>query len=115
MAIWGIESPVFWWCWGTVFLAAVCVYAWAQLAGPRRHHSVFDPDTSVYELAYLNGGPHLAITAAAARLHSPLTRKRAATSNYRCSVRCERRVRRRSSTCVVDLPQATRCAASTRG
>jgi uncharacterized protein (TIGR04222 family) len=69
---WGIDSTVFWWCWAIAFVPVVCAYLWAQRDTPP------SPDSSgggagsappVYELAYLNGGAHLAITAAAAKRH----------------------------------------------
>jgi uncharacterized protein (TIGR04222 family) len=69
---WGIDSTAFWWCWWIAFGLVVCAYSWAQLKTPPSHDSGGGAAGSappVYELAYLNGGAHLAITAAAARLH----------------------------------------------
>jgi len=72
MDSWGIESAVFWWCWGIAFALAVmgCVGAairsrWLRPSEP----AALDPGDEVYELAFLNGGADLTVTAAAVKLH----------------------------------------------
>ena len=70
---WGIDSTVFWSCWWTAFVPVVGAYSWTQLKTPPPSHDssggAAGSPPPVYELAYLNGGAHLAITAAAAKLH----------------------------------------------
>lgn len=63
---------MFWWCFGIAFLLSVCGFVWAQIGSSRLSPSgspSLGLDDAVYELAFLNGGPHLTITAAAAKLH----------------------------------------------
>jgi uncharacterized protein (TIGR04222 family) len=69
---WGIGGPAFLGGYAVLCLLGVIAVAWAARSPlrPREHamsDDVCDPD--VYELAMLGGGPQLAITAAATKLH----------------------------------------------
>lgn len=66
---WGLSGPTFLWLYaGLCALAAVTVRRqWQRALGPRPSSESAELDA--YRLAIVNGGPQLAITAAAARLH----------------------------------------------
>ena len=72
MDSWGIDDAVFWTCLGGAFALAVLAYLWAAIRStwPRAPlEPKLDPDDALYELAFLNGGAHLTITAVALKLH----------------------------------------------
>jgi uncharacterized protein (TIGR04222 family) len=68
---WGITGPQFLWGYGAVCLgAALGVWQqWRSALGPKERGNDPRPDLGPYKLAMLSGGPWLAITAAAAKLH----------------------------------------------
>jgi uncharacterized protein (TIGR04222 family) len=68
---WGITGPQFLWFYGglcTVVAAAVWRVRRRLLGAPARGDDA-TPDVGLYAMALLNGGPQLAITTAAAKLH----------------------------------------------
>jgi uncharacterized protein (TIGR04222 family) len=66
---WGISGPTFLWLYaGLCVAAAVAIrWRWQQALGPKPIAESAELDA--YRLATINGGPQLAITAAATRLH----------------------------------------------
>jgi uncharacterized protein (TIGR04222 family) len=68
---WGITDPQFLWLYG-VLCAVVAAAIWRvrrRLLGAPQHSNDPTPDIGLYKLAMLNGGPQLAITTAATKLH----------------------------------------------
>ncbi len=68
---WGITGPQFLWGYGALCLgAALGVWQqWRSALGAKEHGNDPLPDLGPYKLAMLSGGPWLAITAAATKLH----------------------------------------------
>jgi len=68
---WAITSPQFLWGYGVLCLgAAIGVWQqWRRALGPAERGNDPQPDLGVYKLAMLGGGPQLAITTAATKLH----------------------------------------------
>jgi uncharacterized protein (TIGR04222 family) len=67
---WGIGGPAFLGGYAVLCLLGALAIAWQRRSPLRpREHAMGGPDPGVYELAMLGGGPQLAITAAAAKLH----------------------------------------------
>lgn len=66
---WGLSGPTFLWLYGGLCgaIAATIYWQWQRALGPKPTSETADLDA--YRLAMLNGGPQLAITAAAMRLH----------------------------------------------
>ncbi len=67
---WGLTGPTFLWMYGAlcVAVAAAIAWQWRQALGSKP--GVESAQLDAYRLAMLNGGPQLAITAAATTLHT---------------------------------------------
>jgi len=67
---WGLTGPAFLWLYAGLCVAVGLAirWHWQRTLGPRPHADSAELDA--YRLAMLNGGPQLAITAAATRLHT---------------------------------------------
>ena len=67
---WGLTGPAFLWLYAGLCVAVALAirWHWQRTLGPRPHAESAELDA--YRLAMLNGGPQLAITAAATRLHT---------------------------------------------
>jgi uncharacterized protein (TIGR04222 family) len=68
---WGISGPQFLWFYGAlcIVVSGLVWRARRRVLGPPQRRDDPTPDIGLYELAMLNGGPQLAITAAATKLH----------------------------------------------
>jgi uncharacterized protein (TIGR04222 family) len=68
---WGITGPQFLWGYAALCLsAAIGVWQqWRSALGPKERGNDPQPDLGPYKLAMLSGGPQLAITTAATKLH----------------------------------------------
>ncbi|HEV7882351.1 MAG TPA: hypothetical protein VGO81_02210, partial [Solirubrobacteraceae bacterium] len=68
---WGITGPQFLWFYGGL-CAVVSAAIWRVrrgVLGAKQHSNDPTPDIGLYKMALLNGGPQLAITTAATKLH----------------------------------------------
>src|SRR4051795_2310900 len=68
---WGITGPEFLWFYGALcaVAAAAAAFVRRRALGPSAGSKDPTPDLGVYKVAMLNGGPQLAITTAATKLH----------------------------------------------